>query len=65
MRVAEILKQEERSSPNTFMEDMGIESDPGGPWQYSKGLSEVGEVFCNVTFVFKESPICGSNALDK
>ena len=65
MRVAEILKQEERSSPNTFMDDMGIESDPGGPWQYSKGLSEVGEVFCNDNFVFKESPICGSNALDK
>ena len=35
MRVAEILKQEEISSLNTFMEDMGIESDPGGPWQYS------------------------------
>lgn len=63
MRVAEILKQEEISSLNTFMEDMGIESDPVD--QNIQRVSVTGEVFYNVNFIFKESTICGSTCFDK
>lgn len=37
------------------MEEVGVEFDLDGSWQYLKSFNEVEKVFYNVNFIFKEN----------
>lgn len=48
-----------------FMEEMGVEFDLDGSWQYLKGLNEVEKVFHNGNLYLKTILLAAPRALDK
>lgn len=47
------------------MEEMGVEFDLDGSWQYLKGLNEVEKVFHNGNLYLKTILLAAPRALDK
>lgn len=64
-RVYNKKKEKKEIALEAFMEEMGVEFDLDGSWQYLKGLSEVEKVFYNVNLYLKTILLVAPRTSDK